>query len=61
MFWDQKVGANVLIINTLKPSGRGERKLTDVNNVYIQADQLTWDVLKGRWTDAGIDPVVVSG
>jgi len=41
------------IINTLKPSGRGELEITDVNNAYIQIDQLTWDVLDGWWTDAG--------
>ena len=41
------------IINTLKPSGRGELEITDVNNAYIQTDQLTWDVLEGWWTDAG--------
>src|ERR671927_300203 len=41
------------IIKTLKPSGRGELEITDVNNAYIQAGQLTWDVLDGSWTDAG--------
>jgi glucose-1-phosphate thymidylyltransferase len=41
------------IIKTLKPSGRGELEITDVNNAYIRANQLTWDVLEGWWTDAG--------
>jgi len=41
------------IIKTLKPSGRGELEITDVNNAYIRAGQLTWDVLEGWWTDAG--------
>ncbi|RPH82056.1 MAG: spore coat protein [Nitrospiraceae bacterium] len=41
------------IIKTLKPSGRGELEITDVNNAYIQAGRLTWDVLDGWWTDAG--------
>ncbi len=41
------------IIKTLKPSGRGELEITDVNNAYIQKGQLTWDVLEGWWTDAG--------
>ncbi len=41
------------IIKTLKPSGRGELEITDVNNAYIQTGQLTWDVLEGWWTDAG--------
>lgn len=41
------------IIKTLKPSGRGELEITDVNNAYIQNGQLTWNVLEGWWTDAG--------
>ena len=41
------------IIKTLKPSGRGELEITDVNNAYISAGTLTWDVLDGWWTDAG--------
>jgi glucose-1-phosphate thymidylyltransferase len=41
------------IIKTLKPSGRGELEITDVNNAYIAAGTLTWDVLDGWWTDAG--------
>jgi glucose-1-phosphate thymidylyltransferase len=41
------------IIKTLKPSGRGELEITDVNNAYIEAGGLTWDVLEGWWTDAG--------
>jgi glucose-1-phosphate thymidylyltransferase len=40
-------------IKTLKPSGRGELEITDVNNAYIRKGQLTYDVLKGWWTDAG--------
>ncbi|MSR64325.1 MAG: spore coat protein [Verrucomicrobiae bacterium] len=41
------------IIRTLKPSGRGELEITDVNNAYIASKQLTFDVLNGWWTDAG--------
>ncbi len=41
------------IIRTLKPSGRGELEITDVNNAYIKAGNLTYDVLQGWWTDAG--------
>jgi len=41
------------IIRTLRPSGRGELEITDVNNAYIDRDQMTWDELEGWWTDAG--------
>jgi len=41
------------IIKTLKPSGRGELEITDVNNAYIERGQLTWEILEGWWTDAG--------
>ena len=41
------------IIRTLKPSGRGELEITDVNNAYIKRGQLAYDVLDGWWADAG--------
>ncbi len=41
------------IIKTLKPSGRGELEITDVNNVYIERGNLAWSELNGWWTDAG--------
>ena len=41
------------IVKTLKPSDRGELEITDVNNAYIEQQQLTYDVLEGWWTDAG--------
>src|ERR1051325_6680496 len=41
------------IIKTLKPSGRGELEITDVNNAYLGRKQLTCDILEGWWTDAG--------
>ena len=40
-------------IKTLKPSERGELEITDVNNIYIDRDEMTWDELEGWWTDAG--------
>ncbi len=41
------------IIRTLKPSGRGELEITDVNNAYLKRGDLTFDVLEGWWSDAG--------
>jgi glucose-1-phosphate thymidylyltransferase len=41
------------IIRTLKPSGRGELEITDVNNAYIKREAMTWEELDGWWTDAG--------
>jgi glucose-1-phosphate thymidylyltransferase len=40
-------------IHRLKPSGRGELEITDVNNFYIEEGTLTYEVLDGWWTDAG--------
>jgi glucose-1-phosphate thymidylyltransferase len=40
-------------IHRLKPSGRGELEITDVNNFYINEGKLTYEVLDGWWTDAG--------
>ncbi|MGD0476178.1 MAG: sugar phosphate nucleotidyltransferase [Candidatus Velthaea sp.] len=37
----------------LKQSERGELEITDVNNAYIAAGDLRYDVLPGWWTDAG--------
>jgi glucose-1-phosphate thymidylyltransferase len=41
------------IIKTLKPSGRGELEITDVNNSYIAQGKMRYDILDGWWTDAG--------
>jgi len=40
-------------IKKLKPSGRGELEITDVNNAYINTHQLEYDFMTGWWTDAG--------
>jgi glucose-1-phosphate thymidylyltransferase len=40
-------------ISRLKPSGRGELEITDVNNFYVEEGTLTYEVLHGWWTDAG--------
>ncbi|MFQ5592251.1 MAG: sugar phosphate nucleotidyltransferase [Phycisphaerae bacterium] len=41
------------IIRPLKPSGRGELEITDVNNAYIEQGTMAYDILDGWWTDAG--------
>lgn len=41
------------LIKTLKPSGRGELEITDVNNHYISNGKMRFSVLDGWWTDAG--------
>ncbi|RMG07473.1 MAG: spore coat protein [Acidobacteria bacterium] len=49
-FYDNRVFD---IIRTLRPSARGELEITDVNNAYIEAGEMTWTELEGWWTDAG--------
>ncbi len=41
------------ITRTLRPSGRGELEITDVNNAYIERGMVTYEILDGWWTDAG--------
>ena len=41
------------IIQTLTPSARGEYEITDVNNAYMKAGNLSFDMIEGYWTDAG--------
>ena len=41
------------VIETLVPSDRGELEITDVNNYYIERNEMTWNALDGWWTDAG--------
>jgi len=41
------------VILTLQPSGRGELEITDVNNHYVAAGCMEYDVLEGFWGDAG--------
>ena len=40
-------------IKRLKPSGRGELEITDVNNFYLEDGLLRWEELEGFWSDAG--------
>jgi glucose-1-phosphate thymidylyltransferase len=41
------------VIKTLKPSGRGELEITDVNNDYIHKGLMKANFVQGDWTDAG--------
>jgi glucose-1-phosphate thymidylyltransferase len=43
-------------IRGLVPSARGEYEITDVNNKYIELNQLTYNILESWWTDAGTFP-----
>jgi len=41
------------VIKNLKPSGRGELEITDVNNFYVDQGTMTFEKLKGWWGDGG--------
>jgi glucose-1-phosphate thymidylyltransferase len=41
------------IVRQLKPSGRGELEITDVNNAYVDRGTMEYDVIEGFWGDAG--------
>jgi glucose-1-phosphate thymidylyltransferase len=41
------------IVRTLKPSGRGELEISDVNNAYIDRGSMEYDLIHGFWGDAG--------
>ncbi|HKV88314.1 MAG TPA: sugar phosphate nucleotidyltransferase [Candidatus Dormibacteraeota bacterium] len=49
-FYDESVWN---VIPQLKPSGRGELEITDVNNWYVERGLMEYDVLDGYWGDAG--------
>src|SRR3954453_9451344 len=49
-FYDETVWQ---VIPTLEPSGRGELEITDVNNHFVDAGTMEYDVLTGFWGDAG--------
>lgn len=40
-------------IRTLQPSSRGEKEITDLNNLYINRKALKYDILNSWWMDAG--------
>jgi glucose-1-phosphate thymidylyltransferase len=41
------------VIPELKPSGRGELEITDVNNWYVEQGTMAYDIVDGFWGDAG--------
>jgi glucose-1-phosphate thymidylyltransferase len=41
------------LIRMLTPSARGELEVTDLNNLYIAEEMMSYDILTGWWTDAG--------
>lgn len=41
-------------IENLKFSDRGELEISDVNQSYVEAGEMSFDILDGWWTDAGI-------
>ena len=41
------------VVGSLEPSARGELEITDVNNHYVRAGSLEYDVFDGYWGDAG--------
>ncbi len=41
------------IIRNCRPSARGEMEITDVNNAYIAAKAMRFNVMNGWWSDAG--------
>ena len=49
-FYDERVFE---IVSKLRPSGRGEMEITDVNNYYLQEGNLEYDILEGFWADCG--------
>ncbi|KLK88805.1 spore coat protein [Methanoculleus sediminis] len=50
------------IIRTLRPSGRGELEITDVNNAYVRNGEMQYSVLSGFWSDAGtFDSLIRAG
>ena len=49
-FYDETVWR---VLPELKPSGRGELEITDVNNWYLAEGLMEYEVMEGFWGDAG--------
>ncbi len=41
------------LVKELRPSGRGELEITDVNNRYLERGELSHELVKGYWADCG--------
>jgi glucose-1-phosphate thymidylyltransferase len=41
------------MLKKIKPSGRGELEITDVNNMYLKKQNLSYSTIAGFWSDAG--------
>ena len=41
------------VLPNLRPSGRGELEITDVNNWYVERGLMEYELLEGFWGDAG--------
>jgi glucose-1-phosphate thymidylyltransferase len=41
------------VLPTLRPSGRGELEITDVNNWYVDQGLMEYEIIAGFWGDAG--------
>ena len=41
------------VLPSLVPSARGELEITDVNNHFVDAGTMEYDVIEGFWGDAG--------
>jgi glucose-1-phosphate thymidylyltransferase len=48
--YDKRV---VEIAKNLKPSARGELEITGIHNWYLEHSELSVDIVKGEWIDAG--------
>lgn len=48
--YDKRV---VEIAKNLKPSARGELEITGIHNWYLEHGELSVDIVKGEWIDAG--------
>jgi glucose-1-phosphate thymidylyltransferase len=49
-FYDEKVWG---VLPELRPSGRGELEITDVNNWYVENGEMEAEIIDGVWGDAG--------